>query len=57
MDINFERDYTLITGVTNFENYTTPEEQANNIEKCSILKRVNMTITDRIVDDSIIHRN
>ena len=54
MDINFEKEYALITGVAEFGKYTTPEEQANSIEKCSILKRVNMTFSDRVIENKSI---
>ena len=56
MGYNFEKEYSLITGETYFGKYTTPEEQANSIEKCSILKRVNLTFTDRVIENNNLQR-
>lgn len=52
MKKNYEEDYALITGVTSFGEYTTPEEQANKIKKCSILTPINVTFSDRILENS-----
>lgn len=53
MDRNYEQEYTLITGNTSFGNYTTPEEQANNIRKCSILKKIDITFSDRVIENNV----
>lgn len=50
MEKDYEKDYSLITGLTNFEQYTTPEDQANKIEKCSILLPINITFSDRVIE-------
>lgn len=55
MKNGYEKDYALITGLTDFEEYTTPEEQANQIKKCSILKRVDITFSDRIIENNNLH--
>lgn len=52
MDNTYEKDYSLITGLTEFGKYTTPEDEGNKIEKCSILKPVNITFSDRILECS-----
>lgn len=36
--------------ITDFGQYTTPEEQAARIEKCSILSPINITFSDRAVE-------
>lgn len=51
MERNYEKDYSKITGLTNFGQYTTPEEQASKIEKCSILLPINITFSDRVVEN------
>lgn len=55
MKNGYEKDYALITGLTDFEEYTTPEEQANKIKKCSLLKRVDITFSDRIIENNNLH--
>lgn len=55
MTNRYEKDYALITGLTNFEEYTTPEEQAGKIKKCSILKHVDVTFSDRIIENNNLH--
>ncbi len=50
MEKNYEKDYSLITGLTNFGQYTTPEEQASKIEKCSILLPIDITFSDRVIE-------
>lgn len=55
MKNGYEKDYALITGLADFEEYTTPEEQANKIKKCSILKRVDITFSDRIIENNNLH--
>lgn len=50
MEKDYEKDYSLITGLTNFEQYTNPEDQANKIEKCSILLPINITFSDRVIE-------
>lgn len=52
MKENYEKDYSLITGLTSFGEYTTPEEQAGKIEKCSILEPINITFSDRVLEAS-----
>ena len=54
MYTRYEKEYSLITGITEFPRYTTPEEQANEIKKCTILKRTNMTFSDRVEKDNLI---
>lgn len=48
MNDNFEKDYTTITGLTDFGEYISPEEQASRIKKCSILLPVDITFSDRV---------
>ncbi len=43
MERDYYIDYALITGQTVFGDYISPEDEANSIEKCSILRRVNVT--------------
>lgn len=50
MDTIYEKNYSLITGLTEFGKYTTPEDEGNKIEKCSILKPINITFSDRILE-------
>ena len=52
MNSDFEKEYAMITGITEFEKYTSPEEQAERIERCSILKHVNVTYSDRIMESA-----
>lgn len=51
MEKNYEKEYSTITGLTDFGQYTTPEEQANKIEKCSILLPINITFSDRVIEN------
>lgn len=53
MERNYYNEYSLITGITNFGDYKTPEEEVNNIEKCSILKRVDVTYSHNIIDSNV----
>ncbi len=50
MERNYEKDYSTITGLTDFGKYTTPENEASKIEKCSILLPVNITFSDRVIE-------
>lgn len=54
--MDYEKEYTLITGLTEFGEYTTPEEQAGRIEKCSILKPINITFSDRVIEHKNLQR-
>lgn len=51
MKKNYEKDYSMITGLTDFGKYTTPEEEASKIEKCSILLPINITFSDRVIEN------
>ena len=52
MNDNYEKDYMTITGLTDFGEYISPEEQASRIKKCSILMPIDITFSDRINEDS-----
>lgn len=54
--MDYEKEYTMITGLTEFGEYTTPEEQAGKIEKCSILKPIRITISDRVIENNNLQR-
>lgn len=54
--MDYEKDYAMITGLTEFGEYTTPEEQAGKIEKCSILKPINITFSDRVTESNNLQR-
>lgn len=43
----YEKDYSLITGLKKFGKYTTPEDEGTKIEKCSILKPVNIAFNNK----------
>ena len=43
----YEKDYSLITGLKKFGKYTTPEDEGTKIEKCSILKPVNIVFNNK----------
>ncbi len=52
MKDNYEKDSSLITGLTEFGKYTIPEEQASRIEKYSILMPINVTFSDRVIENT-----
>ena len=52
MNDNYEKDYMTITGLTDFGEYISPEQQASRIKKCSILMPIDITFSDRINEDS-----
>ena len=43
----YEKDYSLITGLKKFGKYITPEDEGTKIEKCSILKPVNIAFNNK----------
>ncbi len=48
MSKNYFDEYTLITGETNSREYISPEDEANKIEKCTILKNIDVTYGNKI---------
>ena len=54
MEKDYYSDYSLITGETTFGQYNSPEEEAANIEKCSILKQVNVTYSNNSISNETV---
>lgn len=48
MNRNYFDEYMQIAGQTKLSIYTSPEEEANKIEKCTLLKSVDVSYSNQI---------
>lgn len=49
MESELYENYSLITGETRFGKYVSPEDEASNIKKCTILKSIDVTYSNTIL--------
>lgn len=49
MDRNYFEEYAQIVGQTKLETYKSPEDEANKIKKCTILKSVDISYSYNVV--------
>lgn len=49
MERNYLEEYAQIVGQVDLETYRSPEEEASKIEKCTILKSVDVSYSNEVM--------